>query len=114
MTQTFFSPAMLRAMTKQIEASNAPAACFPRATARALCFELLRYYETEGIVENQRTQMIQQLAMEYCAAHICDLLQSVLDQPDMADVPGDATLAFVMGEIRAFVATSQLQALGNA
>lgn len=77
---TTLSPKLLRGMMDQVNACPDNFVQFQRPIARMILVELIRLLESQGMRESERVTLIQRLTMEYCCAHICDLLIGLMDE----------------------------------
>lgn len=112
MNEPFFNASYLRALRDQIDAVRGEAVSITKPVARAMVFELIRFYEQQSNTESGRVELVQKLTFEYACQHINDLLRSVLDNFDSSET--HVALNYAMAEISRVGALSQLQTAGKA
>lgn len=114
MSTMLFSKSMLEEYQRRINEVNTPVVSFPKSVARALVTELLRFYEQQTMLEAEKVMLVQSLTFEYACMHIGDLVTSVLESDDFIDGSTQATLGYLLSEIKNAAEESKIKPLGTA
>ena len=96
-------PEIIRAMLKQVEETPSDQVNVPRGVFKATLYDLLRFEEAISQEERNKVEFIQDLTLEFAAAHFVDLVDTVRINSDDMDV--DEVLDDINSQMKNFKET---------